>query len=137
MIGWATSDMVDDVWDKASPMISKALEYNNDYRLLKHVYDDLKAGTALLLFQDDWINICIIKVSPPVLVLELFNGSLFGETQEYNEEWIRAIDKIAEELDCVKVRIFGRPGWTKRLKQYGYNHVYTVVEKEVNKHGWH
>lgn len=137
MIGWAASDMIDDVWDKASPMISKALEYNRDYRLLEHVYEDLKAGTALLLFQDNWKNICVIKNDYPILVLELFNGCLFDENSEYNKEWFIAIDGVAKELKCTRIRIFGRPGWTKRLKPYGYNHIYTVVEKEVENHGWY
>lgn len=129
-IGWIDKEGIDNVWERVTPMLEKALEYNQEKKLLRHVYDDLRSGRSLLLFQDNFINMCIVQVDFPVVTLELFNGKLFEE-EELTKEWSDTLDNLTKELGCKTLRILGRPGWTKRLKQYGYKHKYTIVEKEV------
>ena len=50
---------------------------------------------------------------------------------EYGPPCLEFIENTAKQLGCKYVTIWGRPGWYKKLKKYGYNNVYTVLAKEI------
>jgi hypothetical protein len=50
---------------------------------------------------------------------------------EYGPEALTYAEKYAKAIGCKYVTIWGRLGWTKRLKEYGYNNTYTVMTKEI------
>jgi hypothetical protein len=54
-----------------------------------------------------------------------------SEWDEYGKEGLDYIEATAKELNCKYVTIWGRPGWQKKLKNYGYNYTYAVMTKEI------
>jgi len=50
---------------------------------------------------------------------------------EYGPSCLDFIESTAKQLGCKYVTIWGRPGWYKKLKKYGYENTYTVLSKEI------
>lgn len=129
MIKWVDSSRIDSIWTNVVPLLERALEHNMEYRQLHDVLKELRQERALLLEKGLYESVAVVKVDYPALVVELFGGKVFHDTD--NEEWFTAFDDIAKQLGCTKIRLFGRKGWLKKLKKYDFNHVYTVMEKRV------
>lgn len=49
----------------------------------------------------------------------------------YGPEALKFAEQYAKDIGCKYVTIWGRLGWTKRLKDYGYKHTYSVMTKEI------
>ena len=52
------------------------------------------------------------------------------------DEWISNVEELdswcqANGVDAI--RIYGRKGWERKLKPYGFEHVYTVLERAVER----
>lgn len=50
---------------------------------------------------------------------------------EYGPEALEYAEEYAKHIGCKYVTVWGRPGWTKKMKPLGYSHTYTVMTKEV------
>ena len=51
---------------------------------------------------------------------------------EYGPAVLAEVELVAKDYDCKYVTIWGRHGWQRKLKPLGYNHIYTVLMKEVD-----
>lgn len=49
----------------------------------------------------------------------------------YGPEALQYAEEVAKELGCSHITVWGRLGWRKKLKHYGYEETYTVMSKEV------
>ena len=49
----------------------------------------------------------------------------------YGPEALAYAEDVAKQTGCKYVTVWGRPGWTKKMKPLGYKHTYTVMTKEV------
>jgi hypothetical protein len=49
----------------------------------------------------------------------------------YGAEGLAHAEQVAKEIGCKYVTVWGRLGWTKKLKDYGYKHTYAVMTKEI------
>jgi hypothetical protein len=52
-------------------------------------------------------------------------------TDELIAKALDIIERFAAAVGCVGVEIYGRGGWVRRLKNYGYNQQYVVVMKRI------
>ena len=50
---------------------------------------------------------------------------------DWFEPMKEAVEEWARRIDCVGVRMNGRRGWTRLLRQSGYRHRAVVMEKRV------
>ena len=41
------------------------------------------------------------------------------------------IEQFARDMDCKYTSLYGRKGWVRALKKYGYEQPYTILMKEV------
>lgn len=46
-------------------------------------------------------------------------------------EVLEMFETFAKEHDCKKVNVYGRKGWARALRNFGYYEPYTVLTKEV------
>jgi hypothetical protein len=53
------------------------------------------------------------------------------EVDRWEQITSEAMDKFAKENDCSGIELWGRRGWVKRLKKYGYEEYETVVIKHL------
>lgn len=52
-------------------------------------------------------------------------------TEETTKEALAVLESFAKSLDLSGIEIYGRQGWVKRLKPYGYEQQYAVVIKRI------
>jgi len=50
---------------------------------------------------------------------------------KYGPEALEYAEQYAASIGCKYVTVWGRLGWSKKMKQYGYNHTYSVMTKEI------
>lgn len=53
------------------------------------------------------------------------------DLDEYSSEALAYAEDYARYLGCKYVTLWGRLGWPRKLKQFGYKHIYSVCAKEV------
>ena len=115
--------------------IKSALRFGYGERRLQHVMNELVQGTKQiwLATEDDKFiatvvthiidyplkrtcEVCYLGGEPGAGVIEAL-GKI-----SYIEEW-------ALENNCDDIQVFGRRGWLKALKKYGYSDRYTILGK--------
>ncbi len=94
------------------------LNYNSQLWEIRDDTDDLK-GIVLTRF----LNYAQHKT----LQVVLLSGNEFFEWIHLEE----VIVKFAKDNGCVALESWGRPGWSKVLKDRGYNTVYHVLRKPI------
>ena len=50
---------------------------------------------------------------------------------KHGEEVLAIFEDFVKNTDCDKVVIYGRKGWVRALKQYGYTEPYVTLMKEI------
>jgi len=59
---------------------------------------------------------------------------IIGLAGQKHQNWLHFIDTVelfARSHDAVKLRLYGRQGWVKLLKNYGFDRTIAVVEKSI------
>lgn len=51
--------------------------------------------------------------------------------EEWDDELDAQLTKLAREANCSHVVAMGRPGWARRMRNYGFDSVQTLIEKEI------
>lgn len=52
-------------------------------------------------------------------------------TEEAMAKGLEVLERFAKSVGCTGVEIYGRQGWVRRLKPYGYKQQYAVVLKRI------
>ena len=50
---------------------------------------------------------------------------------KHGDEVLATFEDFAKSTDCEKMVIYGRKGWVRALKQYGYEEPYVTLMKEI------
>lgn len=130
-------------WVEAMPWIAKALgEVNHDHAELFHIHRGLMNGYLQLWAIQDKAQ----KVHLMFLVTELHTigegpGAFktlicrwaAGREMERWLDEIEILETIAAREGYHKVEAWGRPGWVKALKPYGYQLEFVVVSKIIQR----
>lgn len=107
---------------------------NSDYHP-GYIEKKLASGDALLwvVWEDKKISaaatteICSVVDRDRILVITSFGGSM-------PEQWamfLEQLEQYAKDEKCTRIRGYGRPGWSRFLKNYGYKQPWIVFEKRV------
>lgn len=120
------------VWEQVAPLLEKVFAHSNGEHTLETIYPLLANRDAQL-----WIG-CdkeivhagltqVITFKTGKQIVEIF--FLGGERMD---EWLPHIDiieKWAKQIGCSEVRISGRKGWEKVMKEY--KPIYTTLSKRI------
>lgn len=127
-------DRLDAVWPAARPHIEAGLFYG----LGEYEAGDIKAeldqgGMQLWCVLDDRL---IAAVATQVLVYPRKRAlRLVAAGGERLAEWLPLLDDAltdyARRRDCDWIETHGRPGWVRRLRGIGFEHVYTTAIREM------
>lgn len=49
----------------------------------------------------------------------------------FGEAGLDMVERYAKDMGCSHVTIWGRKGWSRKLKEFGYEQVYSVCAKEL------
>jgi len=125
-------------WNEIKPYIDKAVEHgleetssmdmfigamNNTYYCVEVIHDDITVSFAMLRVNhfEGHSQLQIVTAT----------AASDDKWEEYAAESLEYAEQTAKQIGCKYVSVWGRPGWAKKLKLFGYNHTYTVMTKEV------
>lgn len=106
-------------------MIAAALMRGNGGTKIEEVENDLASGLMLLWLGVDGIEIVsagITQLTDDVCTIVAYGG-------RREDHLLETIEQYARDEDCKTVRIIGREGWKRVLKEY--RQPYIVLEKAL------
>lgn len=125
---------VDTVWKEAAPIIEKALDRADDKYSLEDIRKFIleKKMSLWVCFENHIMTACVltqIVCYPQSKRLLIFSMSGVGI-----ENWLKfehLMKEYAIRENCSYVEVYGRPGWEKMLKNYGYDKIHTVLRAKL------
>ena len=106
-------------------MIAAALVRGTGETKIQEIENELDNGTMLLWLGVDGIEIVsagITQLTDDVCTLVAYGG-------RREDHLMETIEQYARDEDCKKVRVIGREGWKRVLKDY--RQPYIVLEKAI------
>ena len=122
---------LDSVWHTVSPLLAKALEYNNELDL-NDVLDGILREEYLLMVA---VEAAGIKAAFVLEMVEkplkrICNIMLCGGTDmdSWLTDYLDQVYVIAEAQGADSVYVMGRPGWKKILASHGFKQIGSIYE---------
>ena len=127
-------ERINEAWAYISPFIKKGLDEGLNECTMEEVKDRANSGEVLVIIVEDDELLCVqtyeIVQKTNKKIMNLFTtGGI--KLDIYIEELLIVIEKIAKNYNCDSIYTKGRKGWERKLKGYGYNHGYTILEKKL------
>lgn len=136
MIYWIDKQEVTGTWRMVRDMLLPAIEQDVSGTTEQDVLGELLEGSNQL-----WVVgrppkaavVTAIRTTKHKKVAHLmFIGG--ADRDEWFDEFMAEMDKFARHYECDQMEVYGRKGWEKVGKPYGWNYAYTAYTKEVS-HG--
>lgn len=128
--------VVDRLWPHVVRFIERAaIRSNADYST-EYIKRKLDEGSSLLwvVSQNGTIvaamttEICgMLDTDERIMVITTAGGSLV----EHWETILAQVEQYARDESCTRVRVYGRQGWVRILRDYGYTQPWIALEKRV------
>ena len=131
------SDEVADVWHQVAGVIDMALDYSIGEYPLDYIYRCVSEGTMQLWVGHEDNEIRYVVVTQiTTRPSGLKTCTIVATAGEGMKDWIDNIEQL--DAWCVsqgvdEILIYGRPGWKRVLSQYGFEHAYTVMRRQVDR----
>jgi hypothetical protein len=124
---------LDKYWMDATRLIAPSMEYCHGKFALADVYNRLKAQTAFLWLTYQGpalisVGVTWIDVYPRSRTLTL---GFAGGGMEGLLAMLPDVKNYAEQLHCDAIECQGRSGWSKVLKQYGFDKVSMTIRMNL------
>jgi hypothetical protein len=122
-------------WCVAGPLIEKAIKYCHGETTLENLYEDLlNDERKLLTIHDGHEMIAAVILSmnyfPEKKVCQIsFAGG--KRMEEWSDQGLPTVERIAREAGADAVYIQGRRGWLRKFRDYGYDERATVIGKDL------
>ena len=129
------SHEIDSVWEKVSPMLNKALRYSFGKYTTESIREFLKGEQMQLWVGIDYYEIRAFTITQivnypgkKILIIMFAGGSDLSGWLSY----IEILKRFAKKKGCDGIEIYGRNGWVKKLKPFGYVHIHNVYRQELS-----
>lgn len=113
--------------DRCRPWIEAALEYSGGTHDWYDIVFGVLNGNLQLWPKDNSALVTEVLTYPRKKVLNVFLGG--GDLEELKAMHGEVIE-WAKEQGCTAARISGREGWKRAYKPFGWEPLYTTLEKE-------
>lgn len=133
-----TPGNLDSAWPIAAPWLMQAIGEADTWRDVDHLRQEILRGNAhLWMFQDKKTKDVLVVIvteaimlgGKPCLVIRWLGGA---DMQKWLDD-IAIIERWAAVQGFHKVEVWGRPGWQRMLKPYGFRETFRVLEKTVDR----
>ncbi len=126
------------LWNEMEPHLQRVVDKSPNEMSTETLNNELMSGECLASIVYEGTNIiatCVFQrieldTGRPVLYVKALGG-------ERIDEWLERMTKlghlIASDMGCVELRLNGRPGWTRKLKDDGWEVAHTVLTCKVRK----
>ncbi len=129
-----------DLWGEIEPFVIRALEYDvYASTSTEKIKEQIRTGYARVLVctsGDDVLSATIVQLQKNVKQERVLH--VITTAGEASEGWlyvlIEGLKEIAESEECEAVTISGRPGWARKLRQYGFRTA--QITMRLNSDGW-
>ena len=124
------------VWKDVEGILDKAVDTIKDKSkvidILKGVFDGIYV-LWVVLDDDDRIVAAFTSrlVAYPrrkALAVDWVGGT---QMKEWEDQWVETMKRYANELDCSHIEGYGRKGWGRALKKYGFYPEYIAYRMEL------
>ena len=130
------TEAVGHVWKDVDRVLKKAVATVDDKAEMIDILDGIYDGTYVLWVvideQDDVIAAfttrLIVYPQRKALVLDWVGGT---RMKEWEDQLIDTMRRYANELDCSHLEGYGRKGWGRALKKYGFYPEYIAYRMEL------
>ena len=132
MIRGVLASDIDSVWDRVKPEVTRALVRFDPGFDEEHVRQRLKKRELQLWLCNGFDGICIseIIIHPQFKVLSF--PVVAGENID---DWLLPMMEVGEAFgrhhNCKYIEGYGRKGWLRKLKPYGWNDHSITTRKEL------
>lgn len=124
--------------DKAWPMVEGYIENALDYADGKYTTEDVKQD-IIDEKKQLWVayngrEIFGVIVTEILIYPQDSRLRFFVIAGKEFDEWVKFEEIVfnwAKSLGCTKVETCGRPGWTRKLKDRGYELIHTILRREL------
>ena len=124
------------VWKDVEGILNRAVKTVKDKTSVIDILDGVFDGTYVLwvvLDDDDKIVAAfttrlIIYPQRKALALDWVGGT---QMKEWEDQLIDTMKRYANELDCSHLEGYGRKGWGRELKKYGFYPEYIAYRMEL------
>ena len=132
-------DRVASLWPAAKDLVSGALERGNSDLGIDAVYKKLIAGVAMLsVIIDDDMQILAAAVTEIISFVGsedrvcMLTAWATRPNIDISRDFLPRFEQYAKEENCKTIRLYGREGWSRFLRNDGYYQPYVVLEKKVS-----
>jgi len=129
-------DLVDLVWDDIGPYINDAVAESCgelDAASIKQRLVNRASLALCALDEDTLLAVAILDKSIFPNGKKALCVTALGGTKV--EDWVSTVDEaivvIASEQECEEVRIVGRFGWSKMLRDLGWDKTHAIYSKRI------
>jgi hypothetical protein len=124
-------DMAREVWPYAEDLVEQAID-RCGLSSRAVVRDRVMDGRALLWLVTDGAYLRAVVVTTLAVTESRTVCEIVACAGERMSEWLHlleGIEKYARTMNCKSVRVMGRKGWARALKDYSSKHV--ILEKDL------
>lgn len=134
MICGIPSDKVEELWDVVSPLIESAMSrdaYPTNDILSKLLSSDMQLWMCGTDKGSD-LSICITEIAEsPIGNICRVRYIAGSQVREWLGELSDTIEPWAKANGCVMIETYGRKGWERYSKEYGYEFLYSCTGKRI------
>lgn len=128
--------LIEPVWPMITPHLEKVLDLVSDELTLEGIKSKAISGDILILTVckgPDIIAALTLEIRTYETGLRVLHLPHLGgdEFFEWRPQMDTVVESIAKDFDCHQLRIVGRRGWIKALKDLGWEEHYVVVKKDL------
>lgn len=130
-------DMVEMIWDPCETLLQTIADRAPRDVSIEKAYNSIRAGKMLLTVVSDQgkiiaLNVLDVRTNETgyrYLMIPLTAGE---RMDEWLDDFMQLAYSIARARDCAALRgMAARKGWTRALKKYECEEIYTVIEMPV------
>lgn len=124
------SHRINEVWPAVAPIIERALEFGDGKYALTDIHRFLEEQACQLWIIHNTAGIAGALVTQIVNYPQDRRLCFFACAGVEADKWLHLNEVIkcyAREQGCSSVEIYGRPGWVKKMKPYGFKPIHVVL----------
>lgn len=130
------SHSIEDNWSAVGPWIIQAMGEGADAWDVNYIKQQATIGNAqiFVLSRYEIIEAVLVTESAfyggrKTLVLRWFSGRL----EDSWLKWIFMLEDYALKSGYERLEVWGRKGWERKLRDYGFGHEFAVLGKHITK----
>ena len=125
---------VDLVWSEVLPFISNSVAFSDGTYTAEDIYQFVKQKSMQLWVVYKNSGICCAVITEITIYPRQKRLNILFLGGVGLDKWLHKIDEImrwGREMGCSCVQVYGRDGWVKALKNYGFKKTHVILKADL------